>query len=171
MPFCPSCGAEFRAGFSVCNTCGVDLVSSLDKPKEVTRHASEDSEDEHGEEALRLLGTFADETTATLVRRLLDDAGIPSVSIGGHAATIGNCTPWQVLVDEDYVEAAKETVASYQSPSLVTGQIEGELHRLSSDLTRLTRQRRDLSPAVHSIQQTIDKLREQLAEINPEIEE
>jgi hypothetical protein len=35
----------------------------------------------------------------------------------------------------------------------------------------LTRQRRDLSPAIHSLQQTIDKLREQLAELNPEIEE
>ena len=171
MPFCPSCGAEFRAGFSVCNTCGVDLVSSLEKPKEVTRTSQVNPDDNHGEEPLRLLGTFGDETTATLVRRLLDDAGIPSVSLGGHAPQIGNCTPWQVLVDEDYVDAAKETVASYQSPTLITGQIEGELHRLSNDLTRLTRQRRDLSPAIQSLQQTIDKLREQLAELNPEIEE
>ncbi len=87
-----------------------------------------------------------------------------------HRRSVTAC-PWQVLVDEDYVDAAKETVASYQSPTLITGQIEGELQRLSTDLTRLTRQRRDLSPAIQSLQQTIDKLREQLAELNPEIEE
>lgn len=26
MPWCPKCGAEFRAGFTTCNTCHVKLV-------------------------------------------------------------------------------------------------------------------------------------------------
>ena len=26
MPWCPNCKAEFRAGFTVCNTCGVPLI-------------------------------------------------------------------------------------------------------------------------------------------------
>lgn len=26
MPWCPKCGAEFRAGFTVCNTCRLPLI-------------------------------------------------------------------------------------------------------------------------------------------------
>lgn len=26
MPWCPRCGAEFRAGFTACNTCHVKLI-------------------------------------------------------------------------------------------------------------------------------------------------
>ena len=26
MPWCPKCGAEFRAGFTACNTCHVKLI-------------------------------------------------------------------------------------------------------------------------------------------------
>ena len=172
MPFCPSCGAEFRAGFTVCNTCGVDLVSTIEKEPQPARVKAEapDSADD-SDEPLRLLATFTDESTAALVRRLLDEGGIPSVSLGGHGPQIGSCKPWQILVDEDYVEAASETVASYQSPSLITGQIEGDIQRLSNDLSRLTRERRELAPTVDSIRQTMDRLRNQLEELNREIEE
>jgi hypothetical protein len=30
MPFCPICSAEFREGFTRCNTCDVDLVEALE---------------------------------------------------------------------------------------------------------------------------------------------
>lgn len=172
MPFCPSCGAEFRAGFTVCNTCGVDLVSTIERePQPAARVKAESHDTEESDEPLRLLGTFTDESTAALVRRLLDEGGIPSVSLGGHGPQIGSCKPWQVLVDEDYVEAARETVASYQAPSLITGQIEGDIHRLSNDLSRLARERRELAPAVDSIRQTMERLRTQLEELNREIED
>ena len=171
MPFCPSCGAEFRAGFTVCNTCGVDLVPSIEKETRPAPAKVVADDGAGSDEPLRLLGTFADEPTAVLVRRLLDDAGIPSVSLGGHGPQIGSCRPWQVLVDEDYVESARETIASYQSPSLITGQIEGDIQRLSGDLARLTRDRRELAPVVDSIRQTMDRLRVQLEELNREIEE
>ena len=173
MPFCPSCGAEFRAGFTVCNTCGVDLVSTIERePEPTTRVKSEAQHDtDESDEPLRLLGTFTDESTAALVRRLLDEGGIPSVSLGGHGPQIGSCKPWQILIDEDYVEAARETVASYQAPSLITGQIEGDLQRLGNDLSRLTRERRELAPAVDSIRQTMERLRSQLEQLNREIEE
>lgn len=172
MPFCPSCGAEFRAGFTVCNTCGVDLVSTIERePQPAARVKAEAHDIDESDEPLRLLGTFTDESTAALVRRLLDEGGIPSVSLGGHGPQIGSCKPWQILVDEDYVEAARETVASYQAPSLITGQIEGDIHRLSNDLSRLARERRELAPAVDSIRQTMERLRTQLEELNREIEE
>ena len=174
MPFCPSCGAEFRAGFTVCNTCGVDLVSTIEKEPQPAARAKSESHHhdiDDSDEPLRLLGTFTEESTAALVRRLLDEGGIPSISLGGHGPQIGSCQPWQILVDEDYVEAARETVASYQAPSLITGQIEGDIQRLSNDLSRLTRERRELAPAVESIRQTMDRLKTQLEELNREIEE
>ena len=42
MPWCPKCGAEFRAGFTVCNTCHVALVQhpaerSIDEPVDMEK--------------------------------------------------------------------------------------------------------------------------------------
>jgi len=35
--FCPQCQCEFRAGFSRCETCGVDLVEDLSAPRQAPR--------------------------------------------------------------------------------------------------------------------------------------
>lgn len=32
MPYCPDCQAEFREGFTRCNSCDVDLVETLPEP-------------------------------------------------------------------------------------------------------------------------------------------
>jgi len=32
MPFCPRCKAEYRAGFTLCSDCQVDLVEELEEP-------------------------------------------------------------------------------------------------------------------------------------------
>jgi hypothetical protein len=166
MPICPSCGSEFRAGFVECNTCHVALVDSLDEPEEERTEVVEEASDE----TLQLIGTLEDEAQAIVTRRLLDEAGIPSVVQGGHAA-IGHCVPYRIYVDEDYLEAARETLSDYQSPVLVTGQIEGNLTRLSRELNRILRERKELSPRVQGISDGIDAVRKRLEELNAELDD
>jgi len=166
MPICPSCGSEFRAGFTDCNTCHVALVDSLEAQQEEVEIV-----EQVDEETLHLLGTFNDDAQAILIRHLLDGAGIPSILQGGHGPQIGHCLPYRVLVDEDYVEAAHETIAAYQSPTLLTGQVEGDLARLSTELNRLTRERRELVPQIHAVLQSVEQLRERLDVLNRELEE
>lgn len=167
MPYCPSCGSEFRTGFQLCNTCNVALVASLDEPEEIEPDAPEPDDDN----PLHLLGTLTDEGQATLIRRLLDEAAIPSIVQGGHAPQIGGCTPWRVYVDEDYLEAARETLASFQAPTLITGQIEGALGRFENELAQLGRQRRDAQAQIQSVRQSIDRLRRELGELNKQLDE
>lgn len=167
MPVCPSCGSEFRAGFTECNTCRIPLVASLDEPEEEVAQVIEDD----GEETLQLLATLQDDTQATLIRRLLDEASIPSIVQGGHAHNIGQCIPFQILIDEEYIDAARETVAAYQSPSLMTGQVEGALARLSIELGRIGKERRDLTAKLQAIKVSSEQLQKQLAELNEELED
>ncbi len=171
MPFCPSCGAEFRAGFIECNSCLVPLVDTLedfvDEPGSETRttHAH------HDEDALKLLASFNDEGEIALARRLLDEGGVPSVVHGGHAQNVEACAAFQLFVDEDYVDAARETLATYQSPSLVTGQIEGQLVRLQQELIQVERRRRNLGSEIQSVRDGIERLKVSLQSLNHSLEE
>jgi hypothetical protein len=164
MPFCPSCHSEFRAGFTECNTCQVPLVASLEG-------IGPGSEVGFDKSALRLLSTFTDEAQATYVRRVLDDAGVPSVIQGGHARTVESCTACRLFVDEAYLEIAQETLESYHSPSLVTGEIEGQLDRLQKELYWIERERGDLAPHVQSVAKSIEQLQAGLNALNRELEE
>ncbi len=165
MPFCPSCGAEFRAGFTRCNTCDVPLVASLEAGPEESGNESELEGD-----TLHLLSSFPDEAQAAFVRRLLDEAGIPSVVQGGHSTNTAHCEPFRVLVDEDYFEAAQETIESYRAPSLVTGQIEGNLTRLRDELGRIKEERSDLSSQLRTVEQVLERLLVELRTLNRELE-
>ncbi|MEP7271513.1 MAG: hypothetical protein ABI882_08400 [Acidobacteriota bacterium] len=167
MPVCPSCGSEFRAGFTECNTCRIPLVASLVESEEDEPEFIE----EGGEETLHLLGTLEEDAQAMLLRRLLDDAAIPSILQGGHGVKIGECVPYRILVDEDYLDAARETISAYQAPGLITGQIEGALARLSNELGRIARERKDLSSKVKAINESSDQLRKQLEELNHDLED
>lgn len=167
MPYCPSCFSEFRAGFTTCNTCHVPLVESLDEPEVEEAADAADSD----EEVLHSLGAFTDEAQAVLIRRLLDEAAIPSVVQGGHAPQIGQCTPWRIFVDEDYLDAARETLASFQAPTLLTGQIEGALGRFENELGQLGRERRDLQGQIQAIRESIKSLRGHIETLNRELED
>ena len=103
----------------------VPLVASLDEPEEEVSAAAAPDDDDDAADTLKPLGVIGDEAQAMLIRRLLDEAEIPSVVQGGHAPQIGQCTPWRIFVDEDYFASARETLASYQSETLLTGQLEG----------------------------------------------
>ncbi|HYE75151.1 MAG TPA: DUF2007 domain-containing protein [Blastocatellia bacterium] len=174
MPFCPSCNSEFRAGFTTCNTCHIPLVDSLDddEPEEVSTNGARSAVyEDDAEDTLQMIATFEDDAQAIYVRRLLDDAGIPSVIAGGHGATIRSCEPYRIFVDEDYLEAAKETIESFSSPTLVTGQIEGNISRLSKELDRIERERDYLKPQVHAVRTSLTKLQSDLNTLNHELSE
>jgi hypothetical protein len=67
--WCPSCGAEYRAGTLRCAQCRVELVA--DKPRPFTG-----SDDVGEEDALVELGTWP-KLQAQILRRRLESAGVP----------------------------------------------------------------------------------------------
>lgn len=166
MPFCPSCGAEFRAGYIQCNSCLVPLVDSLEALNE---ESSAEAEFEAG--GLHLLASLADESQVAYARHLLDGAGVPSVVQGGHARDTGSCEPYRLYVHEDDWEEAQTVLASYDSPSLVTGEIEGNLDRLQSNLQRIEREQKNLAPHLRTVVNSIERLRADLQALNRMLDE
>jgi hypothetical protein len=126
--------------------------------------------DDASEGVLQLLVTLTSSSQATYVRRLLDDAGVPSVMHGGHGDDIRSGEPYRIFVDEDYFEAAQETIESFRSPTLVTGQIEGDLTRLQQELSRLEKQDEHLRPQLHAVRASMEKLQSDLHALNRELE-
>jgi hypothetical protein len=75
--WCPSCGAEYRAGSTQCAECRVELVA--DKPRPfAARHDHDlgDGGDDGDEDALVELGEWP-RLQALILRRRLESAGIP----------------------------------------------------------------------------------------------
>jgi hypothetical protein len=126
-------------------------------------------EEEYEETALQLLITLMDQPQALSLRHLLDDQNIPTVVKGGHAAAINGCQPYQFYVDEDYFDPAKEVIDSYSQPTLLTGEIEGELSRLSKELNRLEANAQ-AKPHVEPLRASITKLQSQLNALNKELD-
>ena len=168
MPYCPSCESEFRAGFIECNSCHVPLVASLTAEANGAGDVYFEADD--GDSELQLLLTLTSGSQAAFVRRLLDDAGVPSVQHGGHSDEIRSGEPYRIYVDEDYLEAAQETIESFRSPALVTGQIEGDLQRLQQELQRLERENTNARPQVHAVRASMEKLQSELKALNRELE-
>ena len=81
MPWCPKCKAEFREGFSVCNTCHVPLIDHIPDGTETIAEPAQPDEDwlrEDGKRTklLRLLRTLIILFLALAVVLLLADKGI-----------------------------------------------------------------------------------------------
>jgi hypothetical protein len=161
MPYCPSCGAEFRAGFAECNSCHVPLVASLNAEPAGASDAFHEEEESEGE--LQLLVTLTSTSQASF-------AGVPSVLQGGQGDEVRSGEPYRIYVDEDYFEAAQETIESFRSPTLVTGQIEGDLTRLQQELKRLDRENDHLRPQLHAVRTSMEKLQNELHALNQELE-
>jgi hypothetical protein len=70
--WCPSCGAEYRAGSTRCADCRVELVA--DKPRPFA--ARHDVVDDGDEDALVELGDWP-RLQALILRRRLESAGVP----------------------------------------------------------------------------------------------
>ncbi|MFN7926730.1 MAG: DUF2007 domain-containing protein [Blastocatellia bacterium] len=127
-------------------------------------------EEDDSDSELQLLLTLTSGSQATFVRRLLDDAGVPSVLHGGHGDEIRSGEPYRIYVDEDYFDAAQETIESFRSPSLVTGQIEGDLLRLKQELQRLERENEHVRPRLHAVRASMEILQSDLNALNRELE-
>jgi hypothetical protein len=70
--WCPSCGAEYRAGSTQCTECRVELVAEKPRPF-APRH---DGFDDGEEDALVELGEWP-RLQAQILRRRLESAGVP----------------------------------------------------------------------------------------------
>ena len=95
--WCPSCGAEYRAGSTQCVDCRVALVAT--KPRTVQR--SQRRDDDGGEDALVELGEWP-RLQAQILRRRLESAGIP-VMIEWSGTTT---TPPASVVPEEHGDFA-----------------------------------------------------------------
>jgi hypothetical protein len=72
MPFCPSCGVEYREGFTRCSECDVALVA---EPPPAPSPAGPEWEP---------VATFVTAEEAGLARGLLAGVGIPSAVVDRH---------------------------------------------------------------------------------------
>ncbi len=126
--------------------------------------------DEDDDSSLVLLTTVAEQSQAMFMRRLLDEAGVPSVMLGGHGDRVGSGEAYRIYVDEDWSEGAQETIESFKSTSLVTGQIEGDLMRLKQELDRIENETRSTSAPLQTVRASLDKLMQDLNAFNRELE-
>jgi predicted amidophosphoribosyltransferase len=109
MPFCPKCRSEFIEGISVCDDCGVSLVSEL-APEGEMRETADDLV-----EVWRTQG----EINAQLVRSLLEASGISSMLSGEtlrltHGLTIDGLALVRISVRAEDVARASDTIASIE---------------------------------------------------------
>ena len=74
MPFCPSCRAEYRADFTRCADCDVELINSL--PAEDSRVINPD------EVQLVEVASFLDASEAEMIQELQESNGIGTVIRG-----------------------------------------------------------------------------------------
>ncbi len=114
--YCPSCGAEYRPGFTRCSDCGIDLVNELPV------NPAPGGFDPH--EVPRLIMVYRSTSHDTeLMRGLLESDEIPCVVSGegaaaAYAQTVGPLGERRILVREDDVERARELIARAASGAL-----------------------------------------------------
>ncbi|MBL8203545.1 MAG: hypothetical protein JNM09_04890 [Blastocatellia bacterium] len=122
------------------------------------------------ESSLVLITSVREQSQALFLRRLLDEAGVPSVMAGGHGDRVGTGEAYRIYVDEDWTEGAQETIDAFKSSSLVTGQIEGELARLRQELDRVEQESRSTSEPLQAVRTSLEKLMQDLHTFNRELE-
>ena len=95
MPFCPSCHAEYRAGFTVCSNCNLELV---DKLQEIAAATAPGQGQGLGLSATPVL-TTQKMMEADIVRGMLEAGGIEaetwSVGVTGYGSALET---YQVMV-------------------------------------------------------------------------
>jgi hypothetical protein len=106
VPWCPTCGAEYREGFDRCSECGVELVSTpppgLEQPAKPGPEWVEIASYTTGEEA-------------RLAQGLLQEWGIPAEVVDKHVVL--NPFPQvdeaeiQLLVPPEHADRADEVLA------------------------------------------------------------
>lgn len=107
--FCPSCGAEYREGFTECWNCGVALT---DRPPPEPAEILHDDDSKYVE-VYRAAGAFE----GGFIKSVLEGSGIAcllSGSTGGGAypVTVGSLGVVRVLVKEDDAAEAKRLISA-----------------------------------------------------------
>ncbi len=115
MPFCPSCQTEYRAGFTRCADCDVELVPSL------VQDAQE--EGDAGPVELDELATFPNASEAEMIQELLEDNGISTVLRGDvdPLGIVAGSDTITLLVKQEDLQEARRLYDEY-----FAGEVEGE---------------------------------------------
>jgi len=99
---CPQCKSEYRAGFTRCSDCNVDLVDQLqiDVARPVDHRLD-----------LVLAGSYSNQVEADVARTALEGAGIETFTsgddLGGEAPYIAFNRGIEIYVRRDDAEAAE----------------------------------------------------------------
>jgi hypothetical protein len=107
MPFCPSCRAEYRDGFTRCAECDVELVAELP--------AQNLNERDPDKVKLAELASFPNASEAEMIQELLESNGINTV-IRGDVDPIGatsGAEPATLLVDDNDLARAREIYEAF----------------------------------------------------------
>ncbi len=114
MPFCPSCQIEYRAGFTRCTDCDVELVPSL--PEEAP------AEGDTTPVELVELATFPNASEAEMIQELLEDNGISTVLRGNRdpLGVVAGSTIITLLVKQADLPEAQKLYDRY-----FAGEVEG----------------------------------------------
>ncbi len=108
MPFCPNCGAEFRAGFTECNTCQVQLVEEQDGGLELNEENVHQAFE--GKELVPISRGPLDAVKET--HNLLSEKRILSIILPDETAPKLGDTPLRMIlaVDKDSLPAAAQVL-------------------------------------------------------------
>jgi hypothetical protein len=108
MPFCPTCGYEYRPGVHICPDCGASLVATLpDEPAQVS------------DEPLVAVYQAPDEFTSRLVVDMLEAAGIRALEKVERTAGYDDLDfsmrgyYSQILVFESSTQEAADLIAGF----------------------------------------------------------
>jgi hypothetical protein len=104
--FCPHCGIEYRAGFTRCNDCDVDLVEDL-PPEE------DSAEGEPVDDSLELLWRGTQGGVFNEICLALEEAGIRfnQEKLDARLTFSSGYAPLDIWVPEDELEAARKVLA------------------------------------------------------------
>lgn len=96
--FCPNCGAEYRAGITVCADCNIPLVPDPPPPFEE-------------ESVLTTVLETGDLAVVALAKSMLDEAGIKYVAKGELPLEQLAVGPVQIQVDKDDAAVARDLLS------------------------------------------------------------
>jgi hypothetical protein len=115
--YCPSCGAEYRAGYATCAECNVELIDEA--PDDASVRRSEPGEIDLDTVLVEVYRT--DRRHAELVRSFLEANAIPAITSGegyssAYPLTVGAIGERRVLVRDQDAPAARALIEQVDRP-------------------------------------------------------
>lgn len=113
--FCPKCGYEYRAGFTECPDCNVDLIHN--PPKEEQKGEGFKAEPGRMQYAdfVEVMET-PDYSFISFVRSLLDAEGLDTYLLGEHVSSVYPMSlGMKLMVRKDHAEEAMRIISDVDS--------------------------------------------------------